>query len=496
MWSRVTGLASWPRSGYGRGMNPLRDETTHAETARAIEHVFESEIVPLLFEYIAIPNKSPLFDPDWDANGHMERAVQLVADWCGARAVPGLSLEIVRLEGRTPLILIEVPGAVDDTVLLYGHLDKQPEMEGWAEGLGPWEPVRRGERLYGRGGADDGYAAFASTLALECLAGAGVGHARCVVLIEACEESGSPDLPFYIEHLADRIGTPSLVVCLDSGCGDYERLWGTTSLRGMVTGELSVEILEEGVHSGDAGGVVPSSFRILRQLLSRLEDERTGAITAASVQAEIPPDRIDQAERAAGILGEQMAARFPFVSGCGRARRGRPRARCCSAPGDPPSRSRGSVACPRSGTPATCCARRRGPSFSLRLPPTVDGDRATREVKALLETDPPHGARVEFTPEGTGDGLERAADGAVLETAIEAASPGLVPGAGRVHGRRRDDSVHGHAGRTVPRGAVPDHGRPGPGIERARPDEFSISRPPRGSRAASAQILAAHAARG
>jgi acetylornithine deacetylase/succinyl-diaminopimelate desuccinylase-like protein len=219
-----------------------------ADAIDLVEHNFTSEIVPLLCDYIRIPNKSPDFDPNWRENGHMHRATKLIEDWCRSRSLGGLTVEVVELGGRTPLIYMELPGKGDDTVLLYGHLDKQPEMVGWRDGLGPWEPVIEGDRLYGRGGADDGYAAFASLTALEILQDQGLDHSRCVILIEGCEESGSYDLPFYIDHLADRIGTPSLVVCLDSGCGDYERLWSTTSLRGMVSGELEVEILTEGVH--------------------------------------------------------------------------------------------------------------------------------------------------------------------------------------------------------------------------------------------------------
>ena len=242
--------------------------TLDVEAARTLtERVWEEEILPTLTEYVAIPNKSPHFDPDWAANGHMHRAVELIRGWCEERPIPGLTVEVVELEERTPVILMEVPGTGTDTVLLYGHLDKQPEMVGWREDLAPWKPVREGDRLYGRGGADDGYAAFASLTALQVLAEQGLPHARCVILIEACEESGSYDLPAYIEHLKSRIGEPSLVVCLDSGAGDYERLWNTTSLRGMASGDLVVEILAEGVHSGDASGVVPDSFRIARNLL-------------------------------------------------------------------------------------------------------------------------------------------------------------------------------------------------------------------------------------
>ena len=246
-----------------------------------VDDTWEQDIVPQLVDYIRIPNKSPAFDKDWAKAGHMHRAVKLIADWCKAQPIEGLTVEVVELEGRTPLIYMEVPGEGDDCVLLYGHLDKQPEMVGWFDGLGPWEPVRKGDKLYGRGGADDGYAAFASLTAIRALKEAGGKHARCVVLIEGCEESGSYDLPHYIDALKDRIGTPSLVVCLDSGCGNYDQLWCTTSLRGVVGAQVKVEVLSEGVHSGDASGIVPSSFRVIRQLLSRLEDPSTGEIIPA-----------------------------------------------------------------------------------------------------------------------------------------------------------------------------------------------------------------------
>src|SRR5579864_206626 len=290
-----------------------------AKLKKFADQVWGDEIVPTLVEYIKIPNKSPMFDPDWAAHGYMDAAVAMFEAWARRKIAgfPGATLEIVRLPGRTPVIVIEIPGANNDTVLLYGHLDKQPEMVGWEDGYGPWLPRIVGDKLYGRGGADDGYAMFGALTALAALKEQGVPHARAVVVIEACEESGSYDLPFYVDHLAGRIGRPSLVVCLDSGCGNYEQLWLTTSLRGIAAGTLSVAVLDEGVHSGDASGVVPSSFRILRQLLSRLEDEASGAVIPNSLYAQIPPERLEQAKRAATALGDQLYAKFPFVPDAG-----------------------------------------------------------------------------------------------------------------------------------------------------------------------------------
>jgi len=315
---------------------------------------------------------------------------------------------------------MEVPGAGGGTVLLYGHVDKQPEMTGWAEGLGPWTPVRRGDRLYGRGGADDGYAAFAALTAIEALEAQGVPHARCVVLIEACEESGSVDLPAHVDALAGRLGTPDFVVCLDSGCGDYARLWGTTSLRGVVSGELAVEVLTEGVHSG-ASGIVPSSFRVLRRVLSRLEDDATGAVLPPELHAAIPPARLAQARAVAAALGDEVWSRFPFVPGMRPAAADpvelllastwRPALAVTGADGLPALADAGNVLRPRTAL-----------KLSLRLPPTVDAARATARLKELLEADPPYGARVTFTPASQSAGWEAPPMRDWLGASVDAAS--------------------------------------------------------------------------
>ena len=268
-----------------------------------IDRAWDDSIVPTLCEYIRIPNKSVNFDPQWAQHGHMDKAAELMRKWCEAHALPGMKIELIRLDNRTPLLFIEVPGSVDATVLMYGHMDKQPEFTGWAEGLSPWTPVLRDGRLYGRGGADDGYAVFGSLLSLRALADQKIPHARCVILIEAGEESGSPDLPAYIDALSDRIGEPSLVVCLDAECGNYDQFWATTSLRGNLIGTLRVDVLREGVHSGMASGIAPSSFRILRLLLDRIEDPATGRILVEELHAPVPEERLRQAQATAKVLG-------------------------------------------------------------------------------------------------------------------------------------------------------------------------------------------------
>src|SRR6266581_5117909 len=270
----------------------------------AISTQWDAEIVPQLTDYVRVAAKSPHFDPQWETNGHIERVIRLAEAWVKKQPVRGLKVEIVRLPGRTPLLYFDAPAtgkSGNRTILLYGHLDKQPEMSGWREGYGPWQPLYENGKLYGRGGADDGYAIFAALCAIGALQAQRIAHSRCVGMIETCEESGSYDLPAYLDALAPRMGRVDFVVGLDSGCGDYERLWATTSLRGLVGGRLTVEVLTEGVHSGDASGVVPSSFRIARKLLDRLEDATTGRILPEELHAPIPTERKAQAARAADI---------------------------------------------------------------------------------------------------------------------------------------------------------------------------------------------------
>lgn len=386
-----------------------------------VDKVFADSIVPTLVEYIKIPNKSPDFDRDWEKHGHMHKAMDLIVGWCKDHPLKDMKLELLQLEGRTPLLCIEVPGEVDDTVLLYGHMDKQPEMTGWDEGLGPWTPVIKGDRLYGRGGADDGYSTFASLTALSILQAQGIPHARCVVLIEGCEESGSPDLPFYIDHLEDRIGTPSLVVCLDSGAGNYDQMWCTTSLRGMVVGNLHVEVISEGVHSGDASGIVPSSFRILRMLLSRLEDEASGAIIPRELYCEIPAQRREQAAQVAEALGDKVWDHFPFHKGARPIdtdntelvlnRTWKPQLAITGASGLTDVGSAGNVMRPITSA-----------RVSLRLPPEVKGSEARDFVTKLFTKDPPYGASVRFESEEGNDGWNAPPVAPWLEKALAESS--------------------------------------------------------------------------
>ena len=373
---------------------------------------WDEAIVPALTDYIAVPAKSPMFDADWAAHGFIERVVRDAASWVESRKVPGLTLEVVRLPGRTPVIFFEIESTKagsTDTVVMYGHLDKQPEFTGWRNDLGPWTPKYQGGLLYGRGGADDGYAVYAAITAVESLKAQGLAHPRIVGLIETCEESGSHDLPPYLDALRPRLGQVSLVVCLDSGAGNYDQLWLTTSLRGMVSGVLKVEILTEGVHSGDSSGVVPSSFRILRNVLDRLEDSATGRLLPEHFHCQLPTDRAEQVKAAAAILGEMTWKTFPWACGAdGNAtlptttdpveallnRTWRPTLSVTGVDGFPEMQSAGNVLRPFTAF-----------KLSLRLPPLVDGHQASLKLKALLEDNAPYNAKVTFHPDGRAGAL-------------------------------------------------------------------------------------------
>jgi acetylornithine deacetylase/succinyl-diaminopimelate desuccinylase-like protein len=463
------------------------------QALRSSGRIWDDEILPALHDYIRIPNKSPAYEPKWQEN--MDRAVALIEAWCRKQPVAGLTVEVVRLPNRTPVILMEIPGAGPDTVLLYGHLDKQPEMTGWRQGLSPWEPVREGDKLYGRGGADDGYSSFASLAALRLLQEQRVPHARCVVLIEAGEESGSPDLPAYIDHLAERIGAPSLVICLDSGCGTYDQLWTTTSLRGMVAGNLRVEILTEGVHSGDASGIVPSSFRIMRQLLSRIDDESTGRVAIEALHVKVPDERLKQARRSAELLGDEVFNKFPWVQGARPAvsdkvemilnRTWRPALSITGIEGLPPLGSAGNVL-----RPFTTC------KISLRIPPRLDPAKATAILKETLERDPPYGAKVTFEGEKSSTGWDAPPVAQWLANAVDRASRNYFGKPPMAQGEGGTIPFMGMLGEKFPQAQFLITGVLGPGSNAHGPNEFLHV--PTGVRltASVASVVADHFARG
>lgn len=473
---------------------------TLIETATAHSaDVWKAEVVPALHEYIRIPNVSPAFDPDWAVHGHMANAVELVRSWCAGREIAGLSVEVHELAGRTPLILVDVPafgahGSNDETVILYGHLDKQPEMSGWRAGLGPWSPVVEGDRLYGRGGGDDGYAAFASLTAIEAAQRGGGSHHRCIVLIEASEESGSIDLPAHLEALGDRLGSPSLVLCLDSGCLDYERLWVTTSLRGMVGGTLTVDILGEGVHSGEAGGVVPSSFRIARHLLDRVEDAATGEILLPELHVEIPADRIDQARATAAEFDQPIAEHFPFVAGA-RPMTGDPVEQLLNRTWRPTLSVVGAEGLPAAANAGNVLRPRTSLKLSFRLPPTCEPRQAAEAITGRLLADPPYGASVSFDGVELGPGWNAPAMAPWLAAALEQASAAIFGQLARAFGEGGSIPFMGMLGERFPEAQFVITGVMGPGTNAHGPNEYLHL--PTGERvtAALAVVLDAHARR-
>ena len=464
---------------------------------------WDTEIVPQLVEYVRIPAKSPHFDPQWREAGHIEDSVQQARAWLAVQPVTGLEIKVVRLEGRTPVLYFDVPatpGGGNHTVLLYGHLDKQPEMTGWRPGFGPWKPVIEEGRLYGRGAADDGYSVYAALSAILALDVQQVPRPRCVGLIETCEESGSYDLPAYLDALAPRMGSVGLVIALDSGAGNYDQLWVTTSLRGLVNGTLRVDILDEGVHSGDAGGVVPSSFRIARQLLDRLDDSHTGVVKPAEFACEIPNERFDQARQAAQILGDTLWKRFPWASCCdalGTARlfaqpvtrdpielvlnrTWRAALAVTGAEGLPPLESAGNVQRPRTAL-----------KLSLRLPPLVDGERAAQALKAMLERDPPYSARVSFEHDSAATGWNAPASAPWFAKAIDTASQTLFSRPAAYMGEGGTIPFMSMLGAKFPQAQILVTGVLGPKSNAHGPNEFLDIAYAKKISAATAMIIAA-----
>ena len=386
-----------------------------------IHDFWDSEIVPTLVDYIKIPNKSPSFDPDWEKHGHMDKVLNLASDWTEKNKPVGSEMIIKKSPGRTPLLLLDIPGTKEGNILMYGHLDKQPEMEGWNDDLGPWKPVIKDGKLYGRGGADDGYALFASIASINALKKQKIDHPRILVLIEFSEESGSPDLPHYMDLCSDIIGSPDLVICLDSGAGDYKRFWTTTSLRGLIGLKMKVSVLKEGIHSGGASGHVPSSFRIARSLLSRLENENTGEILLKELNTEIPDYRIEETKNLVSILGNEVVEEFPWANGMkpstddnveGVLRRTwKPALSIVGSDGMPSTANAGNVLRPYTTL-----------QLSMRIPPMVDPKNAVNAIKNIIEDDVPYGASVELEFEEAAEGWNAPESKTWLLDAVEKAS--------------------------------------------------------------------------
>jgi acetylornithine deacetylase/succinyl-diaminopimelate desuccinylase-like protein len=469
------------------------DRATLTSTVRTL---WEQDILPGLSELVTIPAVSEVFDPGWAAHGHLAAAVQHVRSWLAARDLPGAAIDVVTLDGKPPVLLVDVPAAEGaeqaGTVLLYGHLDKQPPVGGWSDGLDPWTPVIRDGRLYGRGAADDGYAGFASAAAIEALRAAGGRHGRCVLLLETAEESGSPDLPEYLTALRPRFGDVTLVVCLDSGASDYQRMWLTTSLRGMVQTTITVRVLEMGQHSGVVGGIVPSSFRIVRGLLDRLEDSATGEVLLPEMHVSIPPDRVAEAKETVEVVPGAVLSGLPFVPGVAPAsddelelvlnNTWRPTMGVIGADGLPAPADAGNVLRPFT----TLC-------LSFRLPPTADATRAQAALRRALTTDVPYGAQIELSRVECADGWNAPDTAPWLRAALDDASSTVFGAPWRTLGLGGSIPLMGLLQEQYPAAQFVVTGVLGPGSNAHVPDESLHLDYARKLTETIAVVLAAHA---
>jgi acetylornithine deacetylase/succinyl-diaminopimelate desuccinylase-like protein len=469
-----------------------------ADISSYVNNVWDSSILPALQEYVSIPNVSKAYSPTWREDGNMMRAAEFMRAWCVEREIAGMNVDLLTHESLTPVILIDIPAfnmpASDDSVLLYGHLDKQPEMEGWRADLGPWKPVIEDGKLYGRGGADDGYAVFASLTAIEAAQKHGVAHHRCVVIIEASEESGSVDLEEWLDILGTRLGNPSLVICLDSGCLDYERMWVTTSLRGLTDGVLRVQISNEGHHSGDASGIVPSSFRIARQLLDRLEDSTTGELLIEETHAEIPAHREKEARDTAAEFPEPASSHFTFVDGAQPVtddpaeqllnRTWRPTLSITGVDGMPHVDRAGNVLRPFTSL-----------RLSFRLPPSADAQAVLEAVRAELTRNVPYGAHASFENCTAASGWNAPTPEPWLTEALNSASLATFGNEARAFGEGGSIPFMGMLGERFPQAQFVITGVLGPMANAHGPNEFLHISTAKHLTACMTLVLAAHAER-
>ena len=392
-------------------------------TRAFVESSADSGSIPALTEFIKVPSTSPLFDPDWETNGLIRQAYTVLLNYVKTLNIAGFSVDVITNPHESDLIYIEVEAtrAGLPTVLMYGHMDKQPAFTGWHDFCGATNPAIKDNRLYGRGGADDGYSITAAMIAVKACQDQGQPHGRVVMVLETEEESGSPHLIDTLNRIKPRIGTPSLIVCLDSGAMTYDRMWITSSLRGVSAFDFKVQILQNGVHSGDASGIVPSSFRIMRQLLSRLEDCETGRIKLECLYSPLEPQVYKNMADVCNVIGWSFVKSFPFLEGAQTVDRDlvenmlnrawRPTLSVVGANGLPEAATAGNVL-----RPSTTLR------LSVRLPPRIKADEATERIKEVLTTNVPYGAHTEISREGKGNGWAMNQPRKWLEDAYQAAS--------------------------------------------------------------------------
>ncbi len=449
--------------------------TVHDAVRESVDRSFAHDGLALLERYVTIPALSPAFDPAWASSGAIVEAAELFAAYAVSRPISGISARVVSIPGRTPALVVTIPpspGAEGaPSTLCYGHLDKQPPLGAWRHGLGPFTPVLEGDRLYGRGAADDGYALLTALAGVEALEATGGVHGGVTVLVEASEESGSPDLDAHLDALSGSMPPPDLVLCLDAVCPTYDRMWLTTSLRGVITGVLRVGVGTAATHSGSAGGVVPSPVRIARALLGRVEDAQTGDVTAPALSGEISARVLEEVAAAAAELGEAAVGTFDLLPGVGfegvdptdrllRATR-RPALAVIGQEGLPDAADAGNVILPEFAL-----------TLSVRIPPDLDADVAAAALRALLEHDPPSSARVTFAVAQAASGWDGAELDPDLSGRLDAAS---VRRFGRPTGRIGSGATIpflGMLGRRYPRAQIVATGVLGPESNAHGPNEF------------------------
>lgn len=388
-----------------------------------IEKTWETSALPSLMEYITIPAVSPAFNPEWDKTSYLNDTLELAANWCRTIALENMQIHTSTPQGRTPILLIDIAATHSDdasNVLMYGHLDKQPEASGWDDNKGPWSPVVENNRLYGRGAVDNGYALYAFVIAIKALQEQKIPHPRYLILIETCEESGSLDLAYYLEHYEQLIGVPDLIVCLDSGGGDYDRLWITTSLRGAIVGHLEVRVLTQDIHSGVSGSVA-SSFRILRQILDRIENAKTGEILLNEFYAAIPENRMAQMKEIVRLTGKDIHRHIPLYEAT-RPMSEDPLALIINSTWKPSLSYTGADGMPHVDRAANVLREFTKLTLSFRIPPTVDTVLPLKRLKQVIEQNPPYGASISYTPLKHAKGWNMPEMGPALENAIDLAA--------------------------------------------------------------------------
>jgi len=378
-----------------------------------------------LMNLVRVPNLSPDYDKEFLTNGLIMKAIDVTKAWMETQGIKGLQSTVYHDPGRWPLLRVDIPAFNGGSrhILCYGHLDKMPHLDaaGWSEGLSATNPVIRGPKVYGRGTNDDGYNSFLVITALRYLEEHNLPHPKITILLETGEESSDEEITRYLHDLHDSIGDVDLICILDAESQDYETVWMCKSLRGVVAGVLSVKHLAVPCHSGMATGLVPSTFRIARELISRIENEKTGEILFPEAHVEIPQNRIDQCNAIAAHLGQGSVEIVTLLPGAKYL-----------------SEDFGQLLLNKAWKPGLAVTGQRGLpiveegsnvirpetalKLSLRIPPGVDAEKCQAAMKKILEADPPYGATVEFKPLGAGCGWYGKDFDPLLDAAIKKAT--------------------------------------------------------------------------